>query len=124
MIRSRLGVRAAISATVSRRLKALRPHRVPANGNISFPSILGARVPDPAWPGGGRAVRPDRAEAGRGEEGDQGLGAVGEIGDDAVALRHAEGPQPLPDLADPLAQLAPAKLGEGAELRRMMDRDL
>ena len=51
-------------------------------------------------------------------------GPFGQVGDDAVALRDAEGVEALPDGGDLLAELAPAELRELAQLRGVDDGDL
>ena len=53
-----------------------------------------------------RARRPDRAEAGRGQERHEGLDAVGGERDHAVAAAHADRDEARPRPADQLAQLA------------------
>ena len=85
---------------------------------------LGEAVHDAAGAEVGRAARPDRAQAGGGEEGDQRLGRVGEVGDDAVAAPHAQGPQALRDRGDLLAELAPADLAQLTQLGGVADGDL
>ena len=52
---------------------------------------LGEAVDDAGRAEVGRAARPDRADAGRGEEGDDRLRDVREVGDDAVATLDPEG---------------------------------
>ena len=85
---------------------------------------LGESVHDARRPEVRRAARPGRAEAGRCEECDQRLGAVGEVGDHPVSRGDPEGLQALANGRHPLAQLAPAELGELAELRGVDDRHL
>ncbi len=63
-----------------------------------------------------RAGRPDRAERGRGQAGDQGLRDVGQVGGHPVAPAHTEPDQPFPDAGDLLAQLGPGQLLPAAVL--------
>ena len=72
----------------------------------------------------GRAARPDRADRGGGEEGDDRLGDVRQVGDDAVAALDPELAQPRGDGGDLGAQLAPAQLAELAQLGGVQDRRL
>ncbi len=72
----------------------------------------------------GRAARPDRADARGREEGDDRLGDVGHVGDDPVPLLDSELAQAGRDRGDLGRQLAPAQLGQLAQLRRVDDRRL
>ncbi len=67
---------------------------------------LAEAIDHAARPELGRAGGPDRAEAGRGEEGDQRLGDVRQVGDDPVARADPEALQPRPGPRHLLAQLA------------------
>ena len=71
----------------------------------------------------GRARRPDRAEARRGEEGDERLRDVRQVRDDAVAGADAEPLQPGAGARDLLAQVAERELARPARLRVRDDRD-
>ena len=68
-----------------------------------------------------RARRPRRPEAGGGQEGDQRLGDVGQVGHDAVAGADAQAPQPRARQRDLLAQLAEGQLDRLAGLRARDD---
>ena len=68
-----------------------------------------------------RDAGPDRAEAGRGEEADQRLGDVREVGHDAVAAADAEPLQLGARARDPRAQLAERPLERLARLRARDD---
>ena len=70
----------------------------------------------------GRARRPRRPEAGGGQEGDERLGDVGQVGDDAVARPDAQAPQAGARPRDLLAQLAEGQLDRLARLRARDDR--
>ena len=72
----------------------------------------------------GRAARPDRADRGGGEEGDDRLGDVRHVGDDAVAALDPELAQAGGDGGDLGAQLAPAQLAQLAQLGGVQDRGL
>ncbi len=85
---------------------------------------LGEAVDDAGGAEVGRAAGPDRADARRGEEGDDRLGDVRHVGDDAVAALHAEAAQPRGEGGDLGAQLGPAQLGELAQLGGVQDRRL
>ena len=61
---------------------------------------------------------------GGGEEGDDRLGDVRQVGDDAVAALDPERAQPGGDGGDLGAQLAPAQLRQLAQLGGVQDRDL
>ena len=84
---------------------------------------LGEAVDDAARAEVGRAARPDRAEAGGGEEGGDRLGDVRHVGDDAVAALDAERLQAGGDAGGLVAQLVPGPLAELAQLGGMPDRD-
>ena len=71
----------------------------------------------------GRAARPDGADRGGGEEGDQGLGQVRHVGGDAVAGTDPERAQCRGRPRDLVAQLAPGQRVDLAQLRRVPDRD-
>jgi hypothetical protein len=71
---------------------------------------LGEAVDHAAQPELGRRARPDRPERGGGQEGDDRLGDVRQVGDDAVALPHAEPAQAGRAALDLLAQLGPGEL--------------
>ena len=68
-----------------------------------------------------RARRPRRPEAGGGQEGDERLGDVRQVGDDAVAGADAEAPQPRARPRDLVAQLAEGQLDRLARLRARDD---
>ena len=70
-----------------------------------------------------RARRPDRAEARAGEEGDERLRDVRQVGDDAVAGADAEPLQPGAGAGDLVAELAERQLERLARLRVRDDRD-
>ena len=65
----------------------------------------------------GRARRPDRAEAGGGDERDQRLGDVRQVGDDAVAGADAEPLQAGAHARDLLAQITERQLDRRPRLR-------
>ena len=65
---------------------------------------------------------PDRADAGAGEEGDQGRGAVGQVADDPVTGLHPRRAQPSGEGGDLGAQLGPRRRGRGAVLIDRGDR--
>ena len=64
-----------------------------------------------------RRARPDGADRGYGQKGDQRLGDIGHVGNDPIAALHAEGSQPAGRRGDELRELAPAQLIELAQLR-------
>jgi hypothetical protein len=62
----------------------------------------------------GRARGPDRADAGGGEQPDHRLGDVRQQRHDAIALGHAQGPQPARDPGHFGGELGVAELGGAA----------
>lgn len=68
------------------------------------------------------AGRPDRADAGGGQEGDQGRGGVGQVADDPVPGPHPGLAQPAGERGDLRAQLRPRRAGGGAVLADRGDR--
>ncbi len=72
----------------------------------------------------GRAAGPDGSDRGRGEEGDDGLRDVGQVGDDTVAGTDSEGAQAGGGCRYLGPQLAPAHLTQLTQLRGMEDRRL
>lgn len=75
-------------------------------------------VQDAAGAEVGRAGGPDAAHGGGGEEGDHGLGDVGEVAADAVAGAYAEGAQFGGEGADLATQLGP---GDGGRVVGLVD---
>src|SRR5581483_3676144 len=71
----------------------------------------------------GRTGGPDRTEARAREEGDERLGDVREVGDDAVARADSEPLESGPSARDLLAQLAEGELERPARLGARDDRD-
>ena len=84
---------------------------------------LAQPVEDAARPELGGAGRPDRAEARRGQEGDERLGDVRHIGDDTVAGPDAEPLEPHPRPPDLLTQLTVGQLERATGLRAREQRD-
>ena len=96
---------------------------VAGDGEQQLRLELAEPVEDAAHAELGRARRPDRAEAGAGEEGDERLRDVRQVGDDAVALADPEPLQPGAGARDLLAELAERELERLARLRVRDDRD-
>ena len=96
---------------------------VPADGEEDLRLDLGEAVDDAARAELRRARRPRRAEARGGDEGDHGLGDVGQVADDAVARADTEAQQPPSAARDLLAQLPERQRHRLPGLRARHDRD-
>ena len=124
-MRSRLGIAACSSASdrrggrsPCRRSGSRRPRRGPwARSGRSGRSTL-------AGPKSGEQLDQIAPMRGGGEEGDDRLGDVRQVGDDAVAALDPEPAQAGGDRGDLGAQLAPAQLVELAQLGGVEDRRL
>ena len=85
---------------------------------------LAEAVEDRQRPHVGRAHRPDRAQAGAGEEGDRGLRQVGQDGADPVAGNHAHARERRRERRHLAAQLGPGDLERLAvRLHRLVAKD-
>jgi hypothetical protein len=70
------------------------------------------------------AARPDRADRSTGEQGDDGLGDIRQIGYHPVTALHAHTLEAGGERGSPLAHLPPAQLGEWSELGLVHDSGL
>ena len=111
---SSVGRPARIASSSALAVDPLPAVRVAVDGQQHLRLDLGEAVDHAARPELGRDAGPDRAQAGRGQEGDQRLGAVGQVGDDAVALLHAQRLQARAHACDLFSQFAEAELAPPA----------
>ena len=102
--RGHLGLEAADDVHAVEGLAAVG---VAVDGEEDLGLDLGEAVDDRAGAEVGRAGGPDRADGGGGEEADDGLGAVGQVGGDAVAALDAEGAEAGGEGGDALRRARP-----------------
>ncbi len=102
-------------------IEVLAAMAVAVDGQQDLGLDLGEAVDDAAGAELGGGARPDRAEAGGRQEGDQGLGDVGHVGDHPVPAHDSQRAQPGGRRGDLGPQLAPAQLGQLAGLRAVQD---
>ena len=123
-MRSRLGIAACSPATTSRAVEVLAAVAVAVDREEDLGLDLGEAVDDAARRRS-RASSSTRSAPmrGGGEEGDDRLGDVRHVGDDAVAAaRRPSARRPAATRGDLRAQLAPAQLAELAQLGGVQDR--
>src|SRR5581483_2909081 len=96
---------------------------VAADGEQQLRLELAEAVDDAAHAELRRAGRPDRADAGGGQEGDERLGNVREVRDDAVAGLDADPEEARARPGDLLPQVAEGELDRAAGLRVGDDGD-